>query len=633
MSTPNGGLINETNAQYYAGSQQFYISTGGSNKTFTSTFDTNLIVGDEAYSDPGSNGYNLNNFKVFTSPNANTWTELTPINSVETGVVENATGIPSVKIDLVAFNSDIQVGMTVSGVGIISGTKVLSIVDPTNTITGNAYIPSVNGNVGVRLSSSTFQLTTFVPTIQVGDVITYIGAGTPGWTVYDPPSSVTLAIPIAGVTEFSLSPFQPTFSAATTPLLRFEPTLTGTNTLTLTAYNNTIVAGMRVSGTYIPDGTVVVSNVDTLVDAAQRSVITLNRVMTRRPDNNAVYSFDQQELTVDQNATVVNGSVLTFTSVTPWSMINNVITVGVILAAGTYFKIQMNDATLNQMHGSYEYTRLSDVIDNFMIGYIGAGKLITSAKRTDIIFHAKRGLQEFSYDTLKSVRSQELQVPSTLSLIIPQDYVNYVKLSWADELGVLHTIYPTNNLNQSPYEVLAQDDTGAPIQDSNAINTEVPSEINAAWEATNPRRISGAFINDLNNSNAVFDHSVYDGALGQRYGLEPQTSQKNGWFKIDESKGTFNFSSNLRSKIVLVEYISDGNAYDINARIPKLAEEALYAYIIYAILSVSRGIQEYIVRRFQKEKSAKLRNAKIRLSNLKLDQIIQVMRGKSKWIK
>ena len=31
--------------------------------------------------------------------------------------------------------------------------------------------------------------------------------------------------------------------------------------------------------------------------------------------------------------------------------------------------------------------------------------------------------------------------------------------------------------------------------------------------------------------------------------------------------------------------------------------------------------------------SAKLRNAKIRLSNIKLDEIVQVMRGKSKWIK
>ena len=36
---------------------------------------------------------------------------------------------------------------------------------------------------------------------------------------------------------------------------------------------------------------------------------------------------------------------------------------------------------------------------------------------------------------------------------------------------------------------------------------------------------------------------------------------------------------------------------------------------------------------FKKEKSAKLRNAKIRLSNLKPQEIAQVMRNKSKWIK
>ena len=64
-----------------------------------------------------------------------------------------------------------------------------------------------------------------------------------------------------------------------------------------------------------------------------------------------------------------------------------------------------------------------------------------------------------------------------------------------------------------------------------------------------------------------------------------------------------------------------------------MAEEALYAHVLYAVLSVSRGVQEYILKRFQKERGAKLRNAKIRLSNLKSDQMIQVMRGKSKWLK
>jgi len=56
-------------------------------------------------------------------------------------------------------------------------------------------------------------------------------------------------------------------------------------------------------------------------------------------------------------------------------------------------------------------------------------------------------------------------------------------------------------------------------------------------------------------------------------------------------------------------------------------------HIAYSILAGRSGVQEYVVRRYKKDKSAALRNAKIRLSNLKLNEFIQVMRGKSKWIK
>jgi hypothetical protein len=333
MPIPNGGLVTETNRQYYAGAQQF-TSDGTANQTFTSTFNTNLVVGSGNYSDPGANGYNLNNFKIFTSPDASVWTELT-----------------------------------------------------VNKTTGFVY----------------------------GTIVTSVNNG-----AFD---TLTLnqALPAAG-----------------------------------------IVAG---------------------------TLLSIRRNVT-------------------------------------WTMSSpNVITVPQALTVNTYLKIQLNNNTIDDVHGDYEYTRLDDVINNFLVAYVGTGKLIPSVDRTDVIFHAKRGLQEFSYDTLKSIKSSELTVPSSLSLIIPQDYVNYVKLSWTDELGVLHTIYPTNNLNQSPYYTFSQDDEGNPIQDSNDANTEVTSEANAAWNKTDPRYISGGFRNDLDNAN-VLDRNYTDGALGQRYGLEPQTSQK-----------------------------------------------------------------------------------------------------------
>ena len=67
--------------------------------------------------------------------------------------------------------------------------------------------------------------------------------------------------------------------------------------------------------------------------------------------------------------------------------------------------------TVENNYGSYSYISLDDAIENFMVGYVGDGKLIQTAKKSDILFHAKRALQEFSYDTLKSIKSAELTIP------------------------------------------------------------------------------------------------------------------------------------------------------------------------------------------------------------------------------
>ena len=40
-----------------------------------------------------------------------------------------------------------------------------------------------------------------------------------------------------------------------------------------------------------------------------------------------------------------------------------------------------------------------------------------------------------------------------------------------------------------------------------------------------------------------------------------------------------------------------------------------------------------LVPRFKKEKFAAIRQAKLRLSNLKIEELSQIMRNKSKWIK
>ena len=120
---------------------------------------------------------------------------------------------------------------------------------------------------------------------------------------------------------------------------------------------------------------------------------------------------------------------------------------------------------------------------------------------------------------------------------------------------------------------------------------------------------------------------------GQRYGMQPELAQINGWFTINDRDGQMSFSSDLKDKIIILEYVSDGLSYDQQMRVPKMAEEAVYAYLMYAIMASRINQPEHVVQRFRREKVAKLRNAKIRLSNIKSSEFIQIMRGKSKWLK
>jgi len=461
----------------------------------------------------------------------------------------------------------------------------------------------------------------------------------------------------------------------------------------------------------------------------------------------------------------------------------------------------------DENYGNYQFTSLEAIISQFIVAYVGEDKIISKIKRTDVSFHAQRALQELSFDTLKSFKSVEYVVPPSLQMPLPQDYVNYTKMSWVDESGIKHIIYPvsktsnpvayqqntdgsfkfetnsyirktagggqetvtytyTNPVNEegnpidpevtittttSPiipasnqYEEYGITQSGlqtsnfgtgdiksinllpkfvketrVAITNSNGYlnkeisygpgsdmkmnfftpghdievgmtifapgippNTTVASVrasfsptnypgmgitfTNPAYEqwlldgstSTNPGRptdtqITGEeviFVN-LNkqsstwpkykshksstntNSSNDYESDIYWPNEGGRYGLDPQHAQVNGSYYIDDNSGLIHFSSNISGKTVILDYISDSLGTDAEMQVHKFAEEAMYKCIAYAIMSTRANVQEYIVRRFQKDKFAATRKAKIRLSNLKLEELTQILRGKSKQIK
>ena len=438
--------------------------------------------------------------------------------------------------------------------------------------------------------------------------------------------------------------------------------------------------------------------------------------------------------------------------------------------------------------GNYQFVSLTDIINQFMLIYVGEDKIIPKAKRLDVAFHAQRALAELSFDTFKSYKSQEYLVPASLQMIVPQDYINYTKISWVDSAGIKHLMYPaskTSNPSSNPlqnsdglFKLQAignvDDDTSLPgvitldgeykdilvgmnvsgpyidpglqvisVTNASSITTitvgtivgttytaVIPDDTfngatltftnnngslivpqkeshiveNLDWTAADFKigfntladmdniKIGmliqhedfpvGTFVEDVsttdfsvkvsqeainpvltnlgeitfispdpvdteawaayksanpveNNINDYQDYQndTYWPNVGERYGLDPQYAQVNGSFYVDEVSGKIHFSSNISGKTVILDYISDSLGTDAEMQVHKFAEEAMYKWISHAILSGKANVPEYQVNRFKKERFAAVRTAKLRLSNLKIEELTQILRGKSKQIK
>tara|TARA_R110002096_G_scaffold126707_1_gene273964 strand:+ start:814 stop:2172 length:1359 start_codon:yes stop_codon:yes gene_type:complete len=433
-------------------------------------------------------------------------------------------------------------------------------------------------------------------------------------------------------------------------------------------------------------------------------------------------------------------------------------------------------------HGNYQFTSLNNIINQFIVAYVGEDKIISKAKRVDVAFHAQRALAELSFDTFKSCKAQEITVPASLQMILPQDYVNYTKISWVDSSGIKHPLYPTNKTSNPSSNPLQDSDGDFKLQ---AVGTLVGTSSDIVLDAeykdilvgmtvNGPYIPLGTIVSATSNSssittismkdavgNAVFPtdgtgvisntgttltfESSIDGSLllpqksshivenlswnltdykitgtaseledieigmivshddfpvgttvtnvytttivldklpvfgsaavpsggeitfispnadtdtwsnyksatpsenqddyqddtywkmnGNRYGLDPQHAQANGSFYIDCVSGKIHFSSNISGKTVILDYISDSLGTEEEMQVHKFAEEAMYKWILYGILSTRANARENVVRRFKKERFAAIRTAKLRLSNIKLEELTQILRGKSKQIK
>jgi len=431
-------------------------------------------------------------------------------------------------------------------------------------------------------------------------------------------------------------------------------------------------------------------------------------------------------------------------------------------------------------YGNYQFVSLENIINGFIIQYVGEDKVFSKVNRTDVQFHAMRAIQELSYDVLKSFKTQEIEVANTLKMPLPHDYVNYVKLVKVDSNGIERILYPTGKTS-NPFAIAQQSDGSysydytankrtftitIPSNGAAGINdgdflylpfmseddnsdtqtvkfahfifdtalgfagngpyptdgdwprfgiqvapTDTASDIANKLEnrfkdfghynvitnvegvltveytdgfstvSTTPNLsyTEGAYTeNDnpggggANNTNIAIAITIAGGVStggnlseqatgsdtwdnyqdqtltsssasddtdmelsleGRRYGLDPQYAQENGTFFIDQLRGMIHFGSTLAGATITLKYISVGLGTDEEMVVHKFCEEAVYKWIAYGVASCRANTPDPTLIRFKMEKATETRKAKIRLSNIKIEEFTQILKGVNKIIK
>jgi len=284
--------------------------------------------------------------------------------------------------------------------------------------------------------------------------------------------------------------------------------------------------------------------------------------------------------------------------------------------------------------GSYQYVSLQDIVTNFLLMYSGNHALVNNQERYKILFHAKRAIQELNYDAFKEIKVLELSVCEQLRYVLPSDFVNWVRISHYKD-GWLMPL--TENIQTLSAKAYLQDNNCNILFDQNG-NILQPQFSNIDYDRIHKTKKS-IYLNHGHQFDGQEGWNIdgmwyFEYGIGGAFGLNTETANRNPTFNIDKKAGVINFDSTIGGTIIL-EYVSDGmeNGDISSISINKLFEQYIYAAIKYEILNSKFGVQEYIVSRAKKDRSALLRNAKIRISNIHPGRLLMNLRGMDKIIK
>lgn len=281
-------------------------------------------------------------------------------------------------------------------------------------------------------------------------------------------------------------------------------------------------------------------------------------------------------------------------------------------------------------HGSYVYVTLEQIVDDFIDTYTGNGSIIGKANRRKIVRHAKQGVKQFTINALQDFKAVELELGDTLDIILPPDYVSYVRISYVNpETGELMVL--SENRNTPMGTAYLQDHEANVLFDNDGFileGTTYYDQLNDTITDRNTIAVANLDTTDYYNGVPI------SGASRTNYKLDP-TKNINGTFSINTRQGRIHFTSDNASRVILLEYVSDGLEFtdEADIKVSKLAEIAILNYINYNMMFSDSGIPMYEKNEAKKVYQAEYANAKIKMMNIRISDTMLALNAKKQWLR
>lgn len=264
--------------------------------------------------------------------------------------------------------------------------------------------------------------------------------------------------------------------------------------------------------------------------------------------------------------------------------------------------------------GNYQYITLEDVIIDLKASSV-TNKFLQFTSRTDLVRYGKLAIKEFNLDVAKEIKAIELEIGSTLNLVLPTDFLSYVRISYIDENNELRPISQNNNLIIGKSYLQDNNEQILFDSDGNILTSDITDSLS----------------NGLNTGSGI--------TYGYQFSPNVDLSKSNpNKFRLDRDKGLIQFNSTVEGKNIVLEYISDGlndefgNLDETSIKVNKILEEALIDAIYYKSIKLNSEAPQYEKNRARKEYFNSKRLAKRRINTLRKNEIVQAFAGASKWI-